>query len=438
NIALRALDKDFSEVSNALSGLLRALPADDALRTTISINTQLNDLKAEKEQLGRDIREIDDKEDLESASEFVKGRKVSQQKLVKTKTKLRNIEESINKLELEMTEISDFQSYLLELGEKLGLAENTLELLGSIQFTHCPACGAKIDNNKNHECCALCNSPIDPDDERARYNQIRADLEIQSRESRQLIKQKSTELSDLNKQYRVLISSYESDVSEFEIKYSDANGPREAFLVEKTSRIGRINADIEYLTKSLTLASEVDELTQKKNSIQSDINTLKQRIQVLERSAGKRRSQALSEISDIAVSLLHADCKRQEEFEEAQTVSLSFVDDAISVDGKMSFAESSNVFLKNTAILSMFLAAGKDKQFFHPGFLLLDNIEDKGMEVERSHLFQRLIVEMSTNLEIPFQVIFTTSMMNPELELDNYVIGPSYTRDNKTLDFSSK
>jgi hypothetical protein len=26
-------------------------------------------------------------------------------------------------------------------------------------------------------------------------------------------------------------------------------------------------------------------------------------------------------------------------------------------------------------------------------------------------------------------------MMNPELELDDYVIGPHYTEDNKTLDF---
>ena len=89
--------------------------------------------------------------------------------------------------------------------------------------------------------------------------------------------------------------------------------------------------------------------------------------------------------------------------------------------------------MKNTAILSLLLAAGSDHQFFHPRFLLFDNIEDKGMETVRSHRFQRLIVELATELTVPYQVIFTTSMMNPELELDDYIIGPKYDHDNKTL-----
>ena len=83
----------------------------------------------------------------------------------------------------------------------------------------------------------------------------------------------------------------------------------------------------------------------------------------------------------------------------------------------------------------MFLAAGMDARFFHSRFVLIDNVEDKGMEVERSHLFQRIIVERATELEEQYQVIFTTSMMNPELELDEYVIGPAYTSDRKSLVF---
>jgi len=90
--------------------------------------------------------------------------------------------------------------------------------------------------------------------------------------------------------------------------------------------------------------------------------------------------------------------------------------------------------LKNTAILSLLLAAGKDHKFFHPRFLLFDNIEDKGMETIRSHRFQKLIVELATEITVPYQVIFTTSMMNPELELEDYVIGPHYDHENKTLD----
>ncbi|ADM09290.1 hypothetical protein PB2503_06112 [Parvularcula bermudensis HTCC2503] len=104
---------------------------------------------------------------------------------------------------------------------------------------------------------------------------------------------------------------------------------------------------------------------------------------------------------------------------------------------KMNFAESSNVFLKNSAVLAILLAALKDDKFFHTRFVLFDNVEDKGTESKRSHLFQKLIVEKTTEVEKPFQVIFTTSMMNPELDMEDYVIGPHYTHSKRTLDFDA-
>lgn len=436
NLKLRDLEKSYSDVNTSLSGLLKALPPDDALRTTASIHTQMNDLKAEKEQLEEDIKSIDEEDNVPSTSEYLKQRKLASKKLSKNREELRTVERKIEKIELDRDEIRVFQSYLTELNNKLSLSESTLNLFGSIEFTHCPSCGSAVKDNKPEGCCILCSNPISPDEEKSRYNQIKADLEIQFRESKQLLNQKQSDLNDLKKRYRALHASHESDLSIFDLKYSGPTGPREAFLAGKTNRIGQISAELEFLTRSLSIASEVDELERKRGEIHSDISKLRKRIEALERQSQKRRSAALSEISETAVSLLHSDCKRQEEFETAKKVQLSFLDDAIAVDGKMSFAESSNVFLKNAAILSIFLSAGKDENFYHPGFLLLDNIEDKGMEVERSHLFQRLIVERATALEVPFQIIFTTSMMNPDLELEDYVIGPSYTRENKTLNFS--
>jgi hypothetical protein len=114
-------------------------------------------------------------------------------------------------------------------------------------------------------------------------------------------------------------------------------------------------------------------------------------------------------------------------------VTVNFGDDAILVDGKLNFAESSNVVLKNTALLSIFSAATLDEEFWHPRFLLLDNVEDKGMEMPRSHNFQRLIVERSNAAKFEHQIIFTTSMINPALEQDVYVIGPKYTKAKRTL-----
>lgn len=437
NLRFRELDKELSTVSTRLSGLLKALPPDEALRTTMSIYAAITDLHAEREQLEKDVRQVDDTIVLGETKDYLKERRTARLKITKERDNLQKLEAEIDNLEFEKGEIEDFQKYLIELTEKLYLTEASHNTIGSIEFMHCPACGTELGTNTDIGHCTVCKNPTNPEEEQSRYNQIRLDLEIQTRESKQLSTQKHSEFDAAKKKHRTLKNVHESALSEFEMKYSGANGPREAYLAEKTSRIGHINAEVGFLTRSLGIASEIDTLSNKISTLQTEANKLKLRNDALQKQASIRRIKSLSEISEIAVSLLHADFKRQEEFELAKKVELNFKNDAISVDGHINFAESSNVFLKNATIFSIFLAAGKDKNFFHPRFLLLDNIEDKGMEMPRSHLFQKLIVERATELEEPFQVIFTTSMMNPELELDDYVIGPGYTKEEKTLNFKS-
>ena len=138
-------------------------------------------------------------------------------------------------------------------------------------------------------------------------------------------------------------------------------------------------------------------------------------------------------VSDTARGILRQDLERQAEFRNAQTVSIKFGDNSVLVDGELNFAESSNVIVKNAAILSLLLAATQDEHFYHPRFALLDNIEDKGMEQDRSHNFQELIVGLSQNTSLDHQIIFTTSMFIPSLDNEGYVIGPNYTHERRTL-----
>ncbi len=433
-LKLRSLQKDLEEVKIRLFGLLKALPPDEALRTSMSINSAINELNAERAILKNEIEMVDQRIALGEVNKYLHDRRDAQTKISYERQKIEKLEHSIQKLEFEEREIKEFLTYISDLTNKLKLSEAAFSVIGKLEFINCPACGAELDSNVPEGQCAVCRKPSDPENERSIYNQIRLDLEIQTRETKQLLDQKVSMLAIEKNDLRIRLAAHEQAMMDFDMKYSGSNGPRDAYLAEKTSRVGRIGAEIDYLIRSLGIANEVDVLNQRKNSLQSDIDILKQRDQALNRQAFHRRSKALSLISDIAVSLLHSDLKRQDEFEVAQKVEISFFDDTISVDDKINFAESSNVFLKNSAILSLFLAACKDNEFLHPRFLLIDNIEDKGMETARSHLFQKLIVEHATETEVPFQVIFTTSMMNPQLELDDYVIGPAYSKELKTLD----
>ena len=57
------------------------------------------------------------------------------------------------------------------------------------------------------------------------------------------------------------------------------------------------------------------------------------------------------------------------------------------------------------------------------------------METARSHKFQSLVASMSEAAEVEHQVVMTTSMLNPDLDSETWVIGPRYTHEARTLQF---
>jgi predicted nucleic acid-binding Zn-ribbon protein len=437
NLKLRDLENEFDELSRRLSALIKALPADDRLNNPTVIQSHIKGLENERVSLTEEIKQVDDLIDQNETSDFLKERKSAYDNLVRERRKISELEFAINTNELELAELWEFLQYLVDLVEKVGLAEKTQQAVGGIEFTQCPACLSDLTPAPDPHTCIVCGAPTNPDEDRSRYNQIRLDLEIQMRESRQLVDEKTIALNKAKTDLRALNRTYSQNLSEFSIKYDVSTSPRESFLASRNQRLGQIDREIEYFTRSLDAAEEIQRLSDRKGELQEDIQKLKDRREAMTTRANLRRKIALTAISEIVSMLLRSDLDRQPEFKGAQSAKLDFRDDALFVDGKMNFAESSNVYLKNSAIFGMFLAAGRDDKFLHPRFLLLDNIEDKGMEVERSHLFQSLIVEHATELKGPYQVIFTTSMMNPELELDDYVIGPHYTHEKRTLEFPS-
>ncbi|MBL4571857.1 MAG: AAA family ATPase [Gammaproteobacteria bacterium] len=434
-LQIRAQNKKLAEISTKLSGLQKAMPPEKALQSTQSLYSTISDLNTEKTQLMKDVSNIDNVVDHDDVKGFLRERKAALKSVSAARTKFQHAETTISRLEMDISEIERFQEHIDESVEKLSLTESALQLVGEIEFSHCPACGAELDLESGKDHCVVCKSPKDVENEKSRFSQIRLDFQLQARETRQIYSQNDAKLEEAKRDVRLYKNSYEKLYSEFQLKYVDSSGPRDAALAEMTSRIGFIDGETKHLTDYLNIAAELERAQLEKNTIQESLNGLVTRITALKKLTESRQRKAMANFSEVATSLLHSDFKRQEEFESAQKVELNFTNDAISVDGSVNFAESSNVFLKNTAILSILLASAKGRNFLHPRFLLLDNIEDKGMEMERSHLFQDLIIRRATEIESPFQIIYTTSMMNPKLELDDYIIGPAYTKELKTLDF---
>ena len=81
--------------------------------------------------------------------------------------------------------------------------------------------------------------------------------------------------------------------------------------------------------------------------------------------------------------------------------------------------------------------ASIDLDFFrYPKFILCDNIEDKGMEETRSKNFQKNIIKLAESPQFQgkdFQMIFSTSMIDSDLDIEKYTVGEFYDENNKTL-----
>ena len=433
-LKLRELDKRHDAIATRLKTLHGMLPLNPTLDTPQLIQDEIARLKNESALLKEQVDNVDQLLQPGEVKDYLGQRHKAHKSLTKQESILRTHESQEQTLEFELREILAFMEFLDTLQQKLTFAEATFDAVGSIEFTRCPGCGETLDPDTPKNRCIVCKSPLNSQTERARYNRIRLDLEIQSRESRQLTDRNRVELKNTRRELRRLRREHEKQLSVFDLEYSSRNGPRDAFLATRISRTGQIDAEVDFLLRSLTIAEDMSNLTSDNALVTDEIQLLTRRAELLRTAATKRRPVAFSMISDIGAKILRDDLRRQSEFTVADNLTISFQNDSISVSGLMNFAESSNVILKNAAILSLFLAAGVDPEFCHPRFLLIDNVEDKGMEEARSHLFQDTIVKRSTDLRFPHQVIFTTSMMNPDLELDEYTIGPAYTIERRSLD----
>ncbi|MET2491113.1 hypothetical protein ACPPTL_19900 [Ralstonia pseudosolanacearum] len=65
---------------------------------------------------------------------------------------------------------------------------------------------------------------------------------------------------------------------------------------------------------------------------------------------------------------------------------------------------------------------------------MLDGIDDGGMEKERSHRLQEILVNECATYEVDFQLIFATSEINPRFEETDLVVGRFFTPEHRSLD----
>ena len=434
-LLLRELEAEFACVSAELTGIYNLIGVSGEVLTTEWVAAELVRLNEEQRINDADIASAE--RNLYEAGKVEKLSLQAQQRAYEEVQKLQGeISLLQEKIDAAKFEISDADEFIRDLESKLvSLQESskTSDSFGRVTFQYCPACFSAVESDQPTHSCHLCKSPFDGERAKTRIISLINDTGRQLKQSRGLQGQRAKELDeavqrefDLQKRWRAASEALARSIR------TPTSEAREQ-LRKLQRKAGYIERQREDLARKEQLSEALDKLVATKADLNSRITTINSKNEQLISALANRLRISYEEVESEIVRLLRADLPRENAFIHAKTVQFGFADNKLSVDNQSYFSASSRVILRNSFFLGLFSASTKYMSFRHLRLSIFDSIEDKGMQPERSHNFQRQILQISNNADCEHQIIFATSMIAPELDKPDYTVGHYSTLGQHTL-----
>lgn len=335
-------------------------------------------------------------------------------------------------------DIQDSNYFIRALQQKIEAVDRSIatrEYFDKLHLEYCPECLSPIDTHVEEGRCPLCKSDIDNSKGKSQAMRIKLEMQFQIRESQQLLDYNNEQL----KQHNDRRAALQREVAEAQAKYDYAvrnvrstHDERIDELIQtkgyKEGEIAQFLTLLESAEKYQRLKQELADAEQERDNLNRYISAAEQRI---------RQQRALIErtIRDNGLYLLKNDQARQDEFGSATSLTLDYGQNIIYLDdGHTKLSASSSFYLKMAARFAFFLASVQVDSMMYPRFFLSDNMEDKGMEENRSRNFQNILVRRLADMhKNDYQVIFATSNIANELNKPEYTVGDYYSQANKSL-----
>jgi DNA repair exonuclease SbcCD ATPase subunit len=425
-------NRKFDAYNSELKAIYRFLGMADSIIRKEQLNSELKTTKAKiisLEEMRSNVRN----EKLEVLSDKVKTKaKEISSELVLLSVEISSLQEKRSVLNSELIDTGLFVDSLSSRKKALEQSKLTNASLGDMIFKYCPSCLSLLKEHDDENSCSLCKTELNESHRHYAYMQMVNEINFQLRESESLLTRYRAELREIES----VLPNMSDKLDRLKSEYNNliSNGDTvDAALSEFGAEIGFHRSQINHLNEKVRMVDQVEELIDKKSSANDAITKLKDSLALLEEGSKNRVDEVYSSIEGFSKELISSDGGYENIFDNPDEVTFDFARDKMAVNGRSKFSASSMVIMKNSIRAAIFIHSVGDKKTRLPRFILMDNMEDKGMTAERSQNFQRVLVERCDELEEDYQIIFTTSMIDKELNKSDYVVGPFYKKGEHTL-----
>lgn len=335
-------------------------------------------------------------------------------------------------------EIEDSEYFIDALNRKIKALRNSIqtrEFLGNLPLEYCPECLTKIKESDSETNCKLCKEPIDKSFGVVQARRMELEIGFQISESENLLginRRKLIETESKKKAEEGKLYDIQNQVNQALV---DVKSYNEEKIDELNTQKGFIEGEILQYRTLLEKAELYNKLLEERDQLKREIDILKKNIFDAERSQIKLKEDINETIRKEGVYLLNNDLERQDEFKKAGDFYIDYSNNLTFLSNKFSkYSASSNFYLKVSARFAIFLASLKIDEMRFPRFIFADNMEDKGIEIERAQNLQKLLIDRVNSYDpSSFQMIYTTSYITKELNDSDLVVGEYYTKKKPSL-----
>lgn len=431
-------DKELTKTIAELKGLLLLIDGQDIELKFDNMKNMSEELQGKIDSI---IEQIEKHKELGIRLKFTdEAKAISAERLVKDKNKLIELEVELSQVQYN---IADSTQFIEELESKLLAINDSIKFSGAFKFKDfdtCPSCFSKLPTPHDESICSLCGTE-DPDSARqVNYARMKNEIMIQIRESQGLLDKNQKKSDVIIQLIKKLKSEMRKEVNKVSVVSTSLNSHDDSLLYSKYKEIGELEERIDNLDRMGSVYSKIRTLQILRDNLQARVSYLEENINKKEHALQQKMPALKGKIAQYMQAVLSNDIENiddphdKAEFGNIRSIDFDLSSNRIIVNNKVSFSESSMYYLNNALHIALLELSLEDPNVRFPRLLILDGIENGGMEDARSKGIQKTLKDISdAHCGVMHQVIITTKGIYSEIDDENYRVGNKFTSANRSL-----